>query len=610
MQRSVDWANNCYPDDLWLIDLTQSQPHFQRPITEACSIWSYRWSPDGQWLSFGCHRPGEEHPSLALLNPHSREQRTLCTLATGGYGFTWSPDGKQIAYIANGLNKKSAAPPPQDAANAYVMDQNWSQDQLWLVSVKQTEPQQITNLDVHITSFDWHPDGSKLVFSAVPTPDENIWDQSRIYILEIASGIVTPITGIGCQKPQFSPDGKTIIFKQLGNPSFIDVSRIGLIDVDGSNPRTLQPFDNETYLLNWHSEELYLLAIEGVTTHVYRMNVDTGETDQLTADDPPGFAIPEGWIGWGCSFTADGKKMAYVLYDRDHFAEITLLDTETGEQTILTDHTAKTAKWHLPAPELFHWHNEDGLKIEGVLVKPVNFTPEKQSPLVIVAHGGPTHTSMLPPMIDGDWWYGALPQLLHKGAMVLFVNYRGSNGYGAAFQQANVFELGIVELADITSGIDALVKKGVVNPDRVGIVGMSHGGYLAAFAATYSNRFSAAVMLSGISDWSLNYYMTDTREWMQQYLHAAPWENPEAYRRVSPVSYLSTAKTPLLIQHGERDNRAPIANAHAIYRGLRDNGIPVRLVVYPEEGHGIGSPVEFRRCIQETFEWFSQWLWE
>jgi len=351
------------------------------------------------------------------------------------------------------------------------------------------------------------------------------------------------------------------------------------------------------------------LAIEGVTTHLYRMDPESGETEQLTDDDPSGFAIPEGWIGWGCSFSRDTKQIAYIQYTINQFAEITLFDYSTKEQHVLTNHTAKISDWHLPVPELMHWWNGDGDKIEGILIKPVDFVAEEKVPLIIVAHGGPTHTSMLPPMIDGDWWYGALPQMLHKGVMVLFVNYRGSNGYGVAFQKANIPELGIVELADIISGIDALVKKGWVDSDRVGIVGMSHGGYLAAFAATYSNRFSAAVMLSGISDWSLNYYLTDTRKWMQQYLQAAPWEDPTAYQKVSPITYLGQAKTPLLIQHGELDNRAPIANAHAIYRGLRDNGVPVRLVVYPEQGHGIGSPVEFQRCIQETYDWFEKRLW-
>ncbi|MEE4194115.1 MAG: S9 family peptidase [Anaerolineae bacterium] len=610
MERSVDWEDNRYQDDLWLVDLSQSPPQFRQLIEEPCAIWSYQWSPSGEWLAFGCHQAGEDTPTLELLNPITGEQRTVCELTTGGYAFSWSPDGKQIAYIAGEMPDTPEKETSEKAANATVMDQHWSKDQLWLVTVEDAAPAQITTLDLHINGFDWHPDGGKVVFSAVPTPDENVWDQCRIYILDLADGTVNTLTEVGCHKPQFSPDGTHILYKQLGTPSFIDVSTMKIMDITGSNSRTLRPFDNETYLLQWRAEGIYLMAIEGVTTHIYCMDPQSAQVEQLTADDPPGFAIPEGWIGWGCSFTADGSQIAFLCYDRDHFAELALLDTRSKEQTILTNNSQKLFEWKLPKPELFRWKNPDGDEIEGILIKPVDVKEGLSCPLVVVAHGGPTHTSMLPVMIDGDWWYGGLPQMLNKGAMVLFVNYRGSNGYGAAFQKANVLTLGVTELADVISGVDALVGKGWVDRERVGIVGMSHGGYLAAFAATYSDRFSAAVMLSGISDWALNYYMTDTRVWMQQYLHGAPWEMPETYRAVSPVSYLAQAKTPLLIQHGERDNRAPIANAHAIYRGLRDSGVPVRLVIYPEQGHGIGNPIEFQRCIEETCNWFSEWLWK
>lgn len=610
MERSVDWEDNRYQDNLWLVDLSQSPHQFRQLVREPCAIWSYQWSPSGEWLAFGCHQAGEDSPTLELLNPITGEQRTLCQLTTGGYAFLWSADGKQIAYIAGEMPDAPETETSEKTANAYVMGQHWSKDQLWLVTVDDAAPAQITKLDIHINGFDWHPDGSRIVFSAVPTPDENVWDQCRIYTLDITDETVKPLTGVGCHKPQFSPDGTQILYKQLGTPSFIDVSKIEIMNTDGSKPRTLRPFDNETYLLQWRTEGIYLMAIKGVTTHIYRMDPQSAQVEQLTADDPPGFAIPEGWIGWGCSFTADGSKIAFLHYDCDHFAELTLLDTRSKEQTILTNNSQKLTEWQLPKPELFHWKNPDGDEIEGILIKPVEFKEGKPCPLVVVAHGGPTHTSMLPAMIDGDWWYSGLPQMLHKGAMVLFVNYRGSNGYGAAFQKANVLTLGVTELADIISGVDALIVKDWVARERVGIVGMSHGGYLAAFAATYSDRFSAAVMLSGISDWALNYYMTDTRVWMQQYLHGAPWEAPKTYRTVSPVSYLAQAKTPLLIQHGEHDNRAPIANAHAIYRGLRDSGVPVRLVVYPEQGHGIGNPIEFQRCIEETCNWFSERLWK
>jgi dipeptidyl aminopeptidase/acylaminoacyl peptidase len=157
--------------------------------------------------------------------------------------------------------------------------------------------------------------------------------------------------------------------------------------------------------------------------------------------------------------------------------------------------------------------------------------------------------------------------------------------------------------------VDALIARGWVDPERVGVIGMSHGGYLAAFLATYTDRFRAAAVISGISDWALNYYSTDTRGWMRQYLHAAPWEDPELYRATSPLTYLPQAETPMLFLHGKRDDRAPITNAYALYRGLKERGVETRLVVYPEMGHGISKPREFRHLMEEVVAWFERWLW-
>jgi dipeptidyl aminopeptidase/acylaminoacyl peptidase len=117
-------------------------------------------------------------------------------------------------------------------------------------------------------------------------------------------------------------------------------------------------------------------------------------------------------------------------------------------------------------------------------------------------------------------------------------------------------------------------------------------------------------MLSGISDWVLNYCSTDTGGWMRQYLGATPWEDPDIYRAASPLTYVTRAKTPVLIQHGEADDRAPVANAHALYRGLKDVGVEARLVLYPGMGHGISRPRQMRRFMREVVAWFGRWLWE
>jgi dipeptidyl aminopeptidase/acylaminoacyl peptidase len=362
--------------------------------------------------------------------------------------------------------------------------------------------------------------------------------------------------------------------------------------------------------LDWGPDGLYLLALKRAASHLFRADPESGAVVQLTPDDPPGWAITEGWIGLGCNFTQSFSHTAFVNYDMDHYNEVTVLDTTRGNICRLSDATAEIRGWSLGQSELFQWNAPDGVPIEGILTKPPGFEPGKRHPLVVVTHGGPTYTSLLPPLSDGDHWYCAIPQLVNQGALILQPNYRGSTGYGEAFRALNVGTLGLSEYADVVSGVDALIERGWVDPERVGVIGMSHGGYLAAFLATYTDRFRAAVMLSGISDWVLNYCRTDTGGWMRQYLRATPWEDPDIYRATSPLAYIQQAKTPVLIQHGEADDRAPVANAYALYRGLKDVGVEAKMILYPGMGHGISQPRQFRRLMREVVGWFGYWLWE
>jgi dipeptidyl aminopeptidase/acylaminoacyl peptidase len=262
----------------------------------------------------------------------------------------------------------------------------------------------------------------------------------------------------------------------------------------------LRPFDNVSCLLDWGTQGIFALAIEKTNAHIYRIDHLTGKAEQLTPDGVDGFTITEGWIGLGCNFTRDFSRSSFVSYDVEHYAEVTILDLESRTVEHITDFTQGIANWKMGTPEIIRWISGDGVLIEGILTKPDDFKPGKTYPLVVVPHGGPTATSMLPPLVDRDSWNCTIPQLIGKGALILQPNYRGSCGYGEHFQMLNIPEVGLAEYRDIIAGVDALVHRGWADPERVGIVGTSHGGYLALFAAMYNDRFRAAAMLSGIAD--------------------------------------------------------------------------------------------------------------
>jgi len=226
--------------------------------------------------------------------------------------------------------------------------------------------------------------------------------------------------------------------------------------------------------------------------------------------------------------------------------------------------------------------------------------------LFVIIHGGPTGISR--PLLNPANHYYPVAQFLARGALVLEPNYRGSAGYGAQFRALNVRNLGVGDMADVMSGVDALVARGLADPARLGAMGWSEGGYISAFLTTNTDRFKAISVGAGISDWMTYYVNTDITPFTRQYLHATPWSDPAIYARTSPITTIRNAKTPTLIQHGDSDKRVPPPNSFELYRGLRDNGVPARLIFYKGFGHPITKPKSNRAVLQHNLDWFDHYV--
>ena len=169
--------------------------------------------------------------------------------------------------------------------------------------------------------------------------------------------------------------------------------------------------------------------------------------------------------------------------------------------------------------------------------------------------------------------------------------------------------LGVGDYEDVISGVDSLIAKGLVDKDRVGAMGWSEGGYISAFITCYSDRFKAVSVGAGISDWVTYYVNTDIHPFTRQYLKATPWDDPEIYRKTSPITYVNRAKTPTLIQHGDQDKRVPPPNSFELYQALKDRGVPVKLIFYKGFGHPINKPKQQRAVMEHNYEWFSKYIW-
>lgn len=274
----------------------------------------------------------------------------------------------------------------------------------------------------------------------------------------------------------------------------------------------------------------------------------------------------------------------------------------------LTNYAQAYAGWEVGTVETIKWKSKDGAEIEGVLRKPKDFDPTHKYPLVFVVHGGPHWYSHSFLLFGEDMAYYPSAQFVNQGMLVLKPNYRGSTGYGQAFAELNVNNLGVGDLWDLESAVDHLVALGWVDPERVGCMGWSQGGYISAFAGLHSDKFKAVSVGAGISDWYTYHISNDIPDFTVDYLSGSPFRDRELYVKTAPISNIANAHTPMLIQHGSDDRRVPVSNAHELYRGLKELGVPVELFIFPGMGHPITKPRENHAVMYQNLNWFSHYL--
>jgi dipeptidyl aminopeptidase/acylaminoacyl peptidase len=351
--------------------------------------------------------------------------------------------------------------------------------------------------------------------------------------------------------------------------------------------------------VDWARSGIFFSASSRTWSYLYRLDPQTKKVTRLAHADQ--------WNASSFSFSKDFSTVAFLASDPQSFAEVFVAPMATMAPKRLSDLGAQIASWPRARREVIAWKSQDGTPIEGVLHKPADFQAGRRYPLLVVIHGGPTGVSR--PVPYGSTTSYPIDIWLAKGALVLEPNYRGSAGYGEKFRSLNIRNLGVGDAWDVISGIDALVAQGLVDNDRVGVMGWSQGGYISAFLTTHdSARFKAVSVGAGISDWMTYYVNTDIHPFTRRYLKATPWDDPAIYAKTSPITYVKGAKAPTLIQHGELDKRVPIPNGYELYQGLQDQGVPVKMIVYKGFGHGLTKPKANLAAMEHNLEWFDRYI--
>jgi dipeptidyl aminopeptidase/acylaminoacyl peptidase len=571
-----------------------------------------RWSPDGEEVALLAL--AGERPQAVAVPVDGGEPRQL-TDATGGVSaFEWSPDGASLAYLTR------EPPSPEEARERSLVVHAGAPERPARLVVRPLgggELRVVTPAAHHVDAFSWSPDGRELAYSAAPRGGFTAQYETRIHAVPAAGGEprgVVDRAGMN-RGPRFSPDGRWIAFVSTeGRFDIMAPRSLAVVPAAGGEPRRF-PLDDawiNEYVWAPDGRSLYLLGNDGAfgqrermfESPMLRLWTDDGRVERLTS----GAAVH-----YSLGLSADGRRLAYRVVDGRTMGEVAVLDTATGRTATITEVNPELRELALGELGPVAWRSFDGMEIWGLLLTPPGWRPGgPPGPLLVYAHGGP----------GGGVTHGLFPQFMHAvgqvdpypteamagaGYAVLFPMPRGGAGYGEAGQRAIVDAWGEADYRDVMAGVDAMIERGIADPERLGMMGASYGGYMTNWVVTQTGRFRAASAAAGIADLTDARLIPDGGEIMTHYFRE-PWANRESYAAHSPLTFVERVTTPLLIQHGERDPRVPVAGAWKWYRALAALGKTVELDVYPRGGHVMYEPVLQREVMRRNLEWFLRWI--
>ena len=634
-----------------LDNLAQSQTITATP-GQSCTATEFVWSPNSAAIAFvsDCADPGNQS-DLFLSRLDGSPAVRLSELHGYVDAPAFSPDSKTIAFLyVEGATRPPGALSAETPPSGVIGEDHIEIQRVAAVSATASQPAAptfITPPNLHVFEFDWSPDSNFLAYTAADPPGENNWWVAKLYTQSIVlppnmgapgldsetrdtsnpkptailspADVSGPLHGLQIAQPTWSPDGKSIAFiGGLMSDQGVTGGDVWIVPSAGGPPVDLTPdHPASAEWIAWDGNDaIDVSEIAGSDSRLVRLRF-TNNAGAPPTFDPPVFSVPGsvGILSYDSTLSASADRSVFVFQSSSfntppeiyavHAKESATVHSTGAAQLVQLSHFNDGLKPSWGDSVSLAWKN-DNFNIQGWLLLPKNYDPSKRYPLLVEIHGGPASS------VTSRWNGGAggfsATAFSELGYFVLMPNPRGSYGQGEAFTQANRNDFGYGDLRDILAGVDAVLAKYPVDPNRVGIAGWSYGGFMSMFAVTQTHRFRAAVAGAGISDWLSYYGENSIDQWMIPYFGASVYDDPQVYARSSAITFIKQAQTPTLAVVGDRDGECPAPQSFEFWHALRDLHVPAQLVVYPNEGHGFSNPADRRDTLERAVDWFAKYM--
>ncbi|MFY8202658.1 MAG: prolyl oligopeptidase family serine peptidase, partial [Sediminibacterium sp.] len=565
-----------------------------------------KWSPDNKSIAFTSSRDGKNN---VYILPIAGGEAEKITETKGGVSeFEWSNDGTKIAVIVADAVTDKEEKNKKAKNDWYMWEAELKQNRLQVYWINQKDASQkymqklLTNDNISVYAFDWNKDGTSIVYSYGKSTKANDNSYSDIALINIETGVIKNIanTAAGESSPQFSPDGSLISYYSTENPNdWPGAKHVKVYALaDGKTLRLKATPNEDGSILGWTADGKNIVWSESnkTLTSIYTLSVDGKNMTELSKGE-------KNYIG-AAKINASHTFISFTLQNTSQFPELYVSKLSEYAPLKITSINAGISSMPLGRTEVIKWKGADGLEIEGLLTYPLNYTAGKKVPLILNIHGGPAGNFGQTCIATNQGTY-PLAAFSEDGYAILRPNPRGSSGYGSEFRMANRQDWGGKDYIDLMNGVDQVIKMGVTEESMLGVMGWSYGGYMSSWIVGHTNRFKAASIGAPVVDLVFQNLTDDIEGFLPSYFKSDPWNNWSMYSEHSPLRFVQNVQTPVMLQHGEADQRVPLGNSVMFYNALKRRNIPVKLLVLPRQPHGPSEPRMVLKTMQTNIEWFA-----